>query len=281
MFEDINRVLLITDMDGTFLPASKIPSERNIAAVNKLMSAGGKFSIATGRSLQASRQYFDKVTVNCPIIMCNGGMVYDLANGRQIYDVYLPESARTLTKIILAENPEVGCECLTIEGVYVPQMTDMERAHCGICKVEPVVCAVDDIPDNWYKVLFAREPEHIGELIERVAAVEGDYPEIDFVISAPMYFEMLPKNISKGSALKELRRACNMEDFTIVAVGDYNNDIEMLKAADVGVAPANAVDEVKAAADLVLDVTCEQDAIAEVVEFIFSKTAANGKQHGC
>ncbi len=277
MFEDINRVLLITDMDGTFLPASKIPSERNIAAVNKLMSAGGRFSIATGRSLQASRQYFDRVTVNCPIIMCNGGMVYDLTNGRQIYDVYLPESARTLTKIILAENPEVGCECLPIEGVYVPQMTDMERAHCGICKVEPVECAVDDIPGNWYKVLFAREPEHIGELIERVAAVESGYPEIDFVISAPMYFEMLPKNISKGSALKELRRACNMKDFTIVAVGDYNNDIEMLKAADVGVAPANAVDEVKAAADLVLDVTCEQDAIAEVVEYIFSKTAV-GRQ---
>lgn len=274
MFEDINRVLLITDMDGTFLPASKIPSERNIAAVNRLMAAGGKFSIATGRSLQASRQYFDKVTVNCPIIMCNGGMVYDLADGRQIYDVYLPESARELTKKILAENPKVGCECLPIEGVYVPQMTEMERAHCGICKVTPVECSVDEIPKNWYKVLFAREPEYIGELIERVEAVESGYPEIDFVISAPMYFEMLPKNISKGSALRELRRACGMEDYTIVAVGDYNNDIEMLKAADVGVAPANAVDEVKAAADLVLDVTCEQDAIAAVVDHIFSKTAA-------
>jgi hypothetical protein len=53
MFEDIKRVLLITDMDGTFLPASKIPGKKTLEAVNRFQKAGGRFSIATGRSLQA------------------------------------------------------------------------------------------------------------------------------------------------------------------------------------------------------------------------------------
>lgn len=271
MFEDISKVLLITDMDGTFLPASKIPSPENLAAINRLMEAGGKFSIATGRSLQASMQYFDTFSVNCPIIMCNGGMVYDIYSGEQIYDVYLPESACPLTEQILKDNPTVGCEVLPLDNVYVPNMTDMEREHCGICKVTPVICDVEDIPQNWYKVLFAQTPEKLPELIEYVDRIKDNYPEIDFVISSPTYYEMLPKNISKGSALAHMRSKCGLDDYTIVAVGDYNNDIEMLRCADVGICPSNAVDDVKAAADIVLDVSCEESAIAAVVDYIFEQ----------
>ena len=269
MFEDISKVLLITDMDGTFLPASKIPNKADLDAVSSFQKAGGKFSIATGRSLQASRQYFDSFSVNAPIIMCNGGMVYEMKDRRQIYDVYLPEFSREIAKEILENNPDVGCEVLPIEAVYVPQMTDMERDHCRICKVEPVICPVENIPKNWYKVLFAQSPDKIGRLIDFVES--RGYTGVDFVRSAPMYYEMLPLNISKGSALKELRLACGMDDYTIVAVGDYNNDIEMLEYADVGICPSNATDEVKAKADIVLDVSCEENAIAEVIRYIYNK----------
>jgi hydroxymethylpyrimidine pyrophosphatase-like HAD family hydrolase len=151
-------------------------------------------------------------------------------------------------------------------------MTDMERAHCGICKVTPHICQVDEIPRNWYKVLFAQTEERLHEIIDYVEEnIKADHPEIDFVVSAPVYYEMLPMNISKGSALKVMRRACNMEDYTIVAVGDYNNDIEMLEAADVGICPSNAADDVKRIADVVLDVSCEESAIAAAVEYIFER----------
>ncbi|MBR1723927.1 MAG: HAD hydrolase family protein, partial [Ruminococcus sp.] len=50
-----------------------------------------------------------------------------------------------------------------------------------------------------------------------------------------------------------------------------NNDIEMLEAADVGICPANAVPEVKAAANVCLKQSCEEDAIAAAVEFIFDQ----------
>ena len=270
MFEDISKVLLITDMDGTFLPASKIPSRKNLEAVTKFQQAGGKFSIATGRAFQASSQYFGDFQVNCPVIMCNGGMVYDIAKKRQIYDVYLPERAKEYAKKILENNPDVGAEILKIDNVYVPQMTDMEQKHCEMCKVEPVLCDIDDIDDNWYKVLFTNVPEKIGTLIEYVNA--QDFSDVDFVISAPQYYEMLPQNISKGTALRKMRELCDMNDYTFVAVGDYNNDIEMIEYADVGICPSNAVDEVKNAADIVLDVSCEQDAIASVIDYIFEQT---------
>lgn len=269
MFEDISKVLLITDMDGTFLPASKRPTKTDLESIKKFQNAGGKFSIATGRSLQASQQYFSDFQVNCPIIMCNGGMVYDINSKKQIYNVYLPKKARDFTKTILHDNSNVGCEILRVDGVYVPSYTEMEKRHCEICKVSPILCSIDDIPDDWYKVLFTNVPEELKELIDYTNFC--GFSDVDFVISAPQYFEMLPQNISKGSALKEMRMQCEMQDYTFVAVGDYNNDIEMIKYADVGFCPSNATDDVKNTADIVLDVSCEENAISAVVKYIFDK----------
>lgn len=269
MFEDISKVLLITDMDGTFLPSSKIPGEKSLKALTDFQSKGGKFSIATGRAIQAAQQYFDSFSVNCPIIMCNGGMVYDLNKHRQIYDVFLPEFSKDIVKDILEANSEVGCEVLTLDAVYVPQMTEMEAQHNVICKVEPVICGVDDIPENWYKVLFAIEPEKMDGLISYVES--KGWTGVDFVRSSKEYYEILPQNITKGSALEKMRDICGMEDYTIVAMGDYNNDLEMIKAADIGICPSNAVDDIKAVCDLVLDVSCEENAVAAAIEYIYSR----------
>lgn len=269
MFEDINKVLLITDMDGTFLPSSKVPGERSLKAVEDFQSKGGKFSIATGRAIQSAQQYFDAFSVNCPIIMCNGGMVYDLNSKRQIYDVFVPDFTRSIVKDILQNNPDVGCEVLTLDNVYVPQMTEMEAQHNVICKVNPVICSVDEIPDNWYKVLFATEPENMESLMNYVKGKA--WTGVDFVRSSNEYYEILPMNISKGSALQKMREICGFNDYTIVAMGDYNNDLEMINAADFGICPSNAVDDIKAAADLILDVSCEEDACAAAIDYIYGR----------
>lgn len=270
MFERIDKVLLITDMDGTFLPASKIPGKKTLEAVERFQRAGGRFSIATGRSLQASQQYFETVSVNCPIVMCNGGMIYDINAKKQLYDVYVPCETRRIVSEILRDNDYVGCEVLTLEKVFVPSLTPLEQKHLQICKVtDPDFSPLEDIPDNWYKVLFAVEPEKMDRLIDYVA--EKGYGGVDFVRSAPEYYEILPQNISKGYALGKMREVCNMQDFTIVSVGDYNNDIEMILEADVGICPSNAAEDVKKAADIVLEQSCEQDAVAAVIDMIFEK----------
>jgi hypothetical protein len=100
---------------------------------------------------------------------------------------------------------------------------------------------------------------------------EKGWSGVDFVRSSKEYYEILPLNISKGTGLRKMREVCGFEDFTVVAVGDYNNDIEMLKAADVGMCPSNGVDDVKKIADVVLDVSCEENAIAAAVEYIMNK----------
>lgn len=269
MFDDISKVIFITDMDGTFLPTNKIPSKKNLEAVKKLQSLGGRFSIATGRGLQATTQYFDSFTVDFPFILCNGGMIYDLQNEKSLYDVFLPEYSEAYAQDILDRFSNLGAEILTLNDVNVPRFTETEKEHVRICKVTPkLVENLDEIDKGWYKVLFCDEPENIDKVIEYVESC--NFTGVDFVRSATTYYEMLPPDITKGSAVEAMRRICDVSDCTIVAAGDFNNDIEMLKAADFAFCPSNATDEVKSVCDVVLENSCDEDAIAAAIEYIIN-----------
>ncbi len=61
-----------------------------------------------------------------------------------------------------------------------------------------------------------------------------------------------------------------MNNTKVIAAGDYHNDIEMLTAADIGAATANAQQAVKEASDIVLKNTSSEDAIAELIDMLYS-----------
>jgi hydroxymethylpyrimidine pyrophosphatase-like HAD family hydrolase len=97
------------------------------------------------------------------------------------------------------------------------------------------------------------------------------YDSVSFVKSSEIFYEMLPKGITKGSALEDYRKLPGMEDFTFAAIGDFDNDLEMIKAADLGAVPSNAEESVKAAADLVLENSNDTGAVAELIDYIIER----------
>lgn len=265
--KSVSDVVLLMDMDGTILPPSKIPSQQDLESIKRFVSAGGRFSVATGRALQSVAQYFDEIQVNFPAIMCNGALVYDINEKCGKMNVYLPTSTKDIIAKILKDNPNIGCEILTIDHVYVPQLNEAESTHISIAKVTPDYIPIEDTPpDKWYKALFADKQEKTDKLVEYVA--QQNFEGVDFVRSSKHYYEILPKNISKGSCVDFIREHYCTESDVIICAGDYHNDIEMLKAADIAVCPANAVDAVKEICDIVLESSCEQNAVTELVDMI-------------
>lgn len=116
------------------------------------------------------------------------------------------------------------------------------------------------------------EPSQITKLGEYVKT--RNFP-VDFVRSHDIFIEMLPKGSSKGAALKEYIKLLNMEKYTVIAAGDYNNDIEMLQFADFGAATANAQQDVKDIADITLKNSSDENAIAELIDMIYSGDIKN------
>lgn len=271
MFSDISKVILLSDMDGTLLTTKKQIADRDKEAIERFTALGGKFTIATGRTIQAFEQYTKLLDLKNPVIMYNGAAIHDYVSGETLYTHPLPAEAKAAAVEIMSMMPDIGGEVLKTDGTYVFSNTEYQQLHTKLCNIVPRYEDLSCIENgNWLKVLFALAPEDIP-FLELMIKQKGFDKEFDFVRSSEIFLEMLPKGVSKGSALKEYRRLPGLEDMIFVSVGDFDNDIEMIREADMGVCPANAEESVRAEAELVLSSTNDQGAVAELIDYIIEK----------
>ena len=95
------------------------------------------------------------------------------------------------------------------------------------------------------------------------------FHEAQIFHSEPWYLEVAPKQVDKAYGLKYLLRHLNIPKEEMVCCGDSYNDIRMLQYAGVGVAMANAPENVKLFADYVTERDNDHLGVAEVVERFF------------
>lgn len=262
-----NPLCIISDLDGTLLPPDKIPLQKDLEAIRRFEAAGGSFAIATGRTIQAAVRYQEMLELSSPMIVYNGAAIYDPAQDQVLFSETLPSHAREMTAAIMAAHPDVGVEVLLAGRTYVVRNTEYEKKHIAVCQVEPVYCTLSEVPEGgWLKVLFAMAPETLPAFVNSVDAKK--YKDVDFIRSADIFYEMLPKGVTKGSALTAYRKLPGRENTFFAAIGDFDNDVAMLLAADFSAVPSNGVQSAKAAAKLVLQNSCETGAMAEFIDYL-------------
>ncbi len=264
---DFSNYVLITDLDGTLLPHSKLVSAKDLAAIERFKNGGGIFTIATGRIYQAAEQFFDVLKPNAPVLLNNGGLIYDIQQKNALYSCYLDTASIDYTIDLMEKFPEIGVEINTMDKIYVVRMTEWEKRHLEMTHLPYTETTIDKVKnEKWCKVLYSIEGGRMYLLEEYVKQM--GWNKSSFTASGEFLFECLPLNCSKGRALEKLAEICNLQDYTISAAGDYDNDLAMLEYADIGFAPANAQDIVKKSASYVTKATCEDGAIAEAIEYI-------------
>ena len=262
----LGNVFLAADADGTLLTDDKRVLDKDKAAIRELCDKGGLFTIATGRGVTYARPIAEEFGLEIPAVIFNGAAVYDFNKDRFLWQCSLSPTAREHMLMFVERFPSLGIEILCGYEVYVIAANRRTEDHIKLTDVAPTRCSLDDIPlDNWTKVLLEDEPEVIDELVK--FAGNSSISDLHLVRSGPCYYEMLPFGINKGTALGILMDIANIKDRCIVAVGDYMNDIEMLRMADVKIAVANAEDMVKAEAELIV---CDNNSGAayEIVEWL-------------
>ena len=90
MFEDITKVILLSDMDGTLLDSKKNITDADRLAIRRFTELGGHFTIATGRTVQSFEQYLDILGLKEPVIMYNGAAIHDYSSGKTLFTHPLP-----------------------------------------------------------------------------------------------------------------------------------------------------------------------------------------------
>lgn len=266
MLKDFSNIFLISDLDGTLLTGEKRISESDRASIAEFIEQGGHFAIATGRVRISAMPYIEQVHANMPCILFNGGMIIDPKTGSVLWKKGLPPEAKDYVSEILDAFPEAGAELLTAEQAYALRVDSILQYKIDFEKMHHIFIEPQEIREPWMKVLFTAEPEVIERISEFVR--ERGYSGIFFVKSSDVYYEMLPEGVSKGAALHQMQRMDLFRGMKTAAVGDYMNDIEMIRYADVGACVADSPGEVKEQADVVLTRTSNQDALTELINHI-------------
>ena len=264
---DFNKVIIMTDLDGTLLTDDKRILDKDMAAIERFRAGGGIFTMATGRGYSMARSVADKLRLNSPAVLFNGAAVYDFGSDKFLWRCEIGEQAVAIINRVAERFPDIGVEVLREHAVFVPFLNETEQWHMDLERVDADKRPLSEIPlDGWLKVLFAYPPEKMDGLVE---FIENDpaFRGVQWVRSAPMFYECLPEGIDKAEGYRQLIRVIGAEDRFTVAAGDFMNDTHMIQNADLGAAVASAQPSVKAAADIIV---CDNNsgAISEIIDYI-------------
>ncbi len=252
MVKKISDLLVVSDIDNTLLTREKGIPDYNVRMIKKFQSLGGRFTVATGRTVESVERYLGKISLSAPAITYNGGIIYDFAKGQVLYRALLPESAHQMLLKIRKEFPDVGCEIMCDNfRVYVVKANAYTQIHLSGENMSFVDTSSENISDRWIKILFADSNFRLLQLKDYCVSEFGS-DSYEFVMTNSIYFEILPKNITKGKALATL---CEISDTDIddtIVIGDYYNDVEILKNAGLSVCVDNAPDEIKSICHIVV-----------------------------
>lgn len=264
--------LLASDIDGTLLASGYLP-QRNIEAVEYFLSEGGAFSLATGRSVGAVSMVTDKIKGISPSIVCNGAVIYDYSAKKTRYGVSLSEEDKFVVGAVLERFSGIGIELHSGEEVYAlsrSRSTDLHQSYEKLEAVDIDLASAVALP--WNKTLIApdnkAQQDEVLKFLSTLSFscdVVNTTAEIDG--ETQYYCELLPKGVTKASALVKLKELLGIKEGCCFAIGDYYNDLAMLKAADVSAVPAEAPSDIKAVADTVVG-SVREGAVADFIEYI-------------
>lgn len=262
--------IIFSDLDGTLLCDDKSISEGNRKAIKQATEAGHSFVIATGRPFESAVQISDFLGLNdegCYIVSYNGGHVYDCYRKKVLMNRKL---AMETVRELFARAEKAGLYIQTYQDRKILTKADTEELKWYASQTNLDACPRADVLEY-----LTREPNkaividlHDHERLEQFRRDQEAWAEGRFrmVFSCPQYLEILPYGVSKQTGIHFLAEYLGVNVADTIAVGDETNDVEMIKAAGIGIAVSNANSAAKEAADVVTSASNNEDAMAEVVK---------------
>lgn len=259
-----NTRLIALDMDGTLLNEQSTISEKDKEAVRQAVQAGTEVVIATGRQYTGlPLEELTRLGVHYAITV-NGAAIYHLPEGECLFEdcmsaeFILPfvrtiqEKDVMLTIFIEGKSYSQSSKQYVLERMDIPEAlrTTIRNNHILVdnlaeylegtgFSVQKGVANFYPCPDGTWK-----DREEVAELLSdesQMTAVCGGFHNLEFTKAGN----------SKGAAFRRLAHMLNIPMEETAACGDSENDLDIIQAAGIGIAMANASDDVKAAADFI------------------------------
>ena len=275
--------LVASDLDGTIISKNNTIVESNLKAINDLNNKNIDFVICTGKTYPIIKGLCSKFNASYGIFG-NGNQIINLKTGKEIYKKLLTDSeinscidiARSnKLHVHLYTDNEIVSEELKYMDLrnYKLQQNEYHDSALGITLVSDIKQYLMFNKVNVCKLVISSEND-LSNIKNKILQNEdlsvttikkyGKYKD-EVIDKEYEYLDISPKGINKSTALKILGDYLKIDANEIMAVGDNLNDLEMVKNSGVGVAVANAYDELKAVAKYTTNNPVENGGFAEAV----------------
>ncbi|MCI8561491.1 MAG: Cof-type HAD-IIB family hydrolase [Dorea sp.] len=254
--------ILALDIDGTAVGDDYRMGEATKRAILLARKAGYVTVFVTGRrDIDMLTLDKDSLCVDY-LILNNGGKIVCCDTKEILYNHRIcQKDCLSLMEYCL----EQGLELHVCDGGrwFVNIVTESTREYAKELNTYPkLYCRADEVccAKGIEGFMALQGWQQIGSYIEK------RLPNVTYVLSEPDCMDIMASGVSKWDGIRRLAAIEQLTKDNIIAVGNFYNDLDMIRHATVGVAAANSPKEVKAQADYVTDRTNNQDCVAEVVE---------------
>jgi Cof subfamily protein (haloacid dehalogenase superfamily) len=254
--------LIVCDLDGTLCAGGGPVRPAVRQAMQAVVDAGRWITVCTGRGLQLLRPFLGQVVVNAPLICCNGGLILAPDTHRILY---LQPTSLPLAHDVLRLASKEGWKVL----VYLDDMQTMleyqsngpgfqlTRDGTIVGQGMDAISALTRAPHK--VIVHSASASATPEVIARLQECVGERARV--VASSPRAVEVLMPGVSKARGLAWVAQGLGVTPEETVAIGDADNDIEMLQWAGLGIAMGNGMPGVKAIAGWIAP-PVEEDGVA-------------------
>lgn len=252
--------LIAVDMDGTFLDDEKSYDKlRFLGQYSELKTRGIRFVVASGNQFYQLLHYFPEIQHEIAFVAENGAYVVDA--GEEIHCGEFPAQHVARILKVLAEVPEINLVVCAKNSAYahvsMPEaIVDKMSNHYRRLKKVESFASIDDVI---FKFSINVQNAAIPQLLKHLALEVGDIAQP--VGSGFGFIDLIVPGLHKANGLSLLQARWGIKDEEVVAVGDSDNDIEMLRHAGFGFAMSNASPSVADVADYTTESNNEQGAL--------------------
>lgn len=273
--------LICIDMDGTLLDnsAKNIPSE-NLEAIKLATEKGVMVAITTGRLFTSAKYFSDLIGVKTPVIASNGAYIREKDSDNVIAKFLLGEdNIKAILDILKEYNIRIFFN--TVDTVITDKEVLPGNAYMEMNKDLPEEMRVKFFINSDLRGTALKYKKEILKCIcinenglhniEEIKNRLKNIDTIEVVSSNHNNFEIMNKGVSKGNAVETLANKNGILQEEIIAIGDGENDLSMIKYAGVGIAMGNSNDYIKSCADYVTDSNVNGGVGKAIKKFVLSK----------
>lgn len=271
----MEKILFISDLDGTLFNNNGELSEYTVAMLNSMISCGMYFTFATARTIYSAKPLTERLNINVPCILNNGASVYDMQSGEYVKNAYFQRS--TAEKILSAFR-ENSVHCFMFKFVdnklstFFANVTDeLMQSYVAERKgkfLQPFFeCddLVNEIDGSEIYINSTGSYESLLPISKAVAEIDGaDFAFYKDTYTDKWFLETFSSEASKANGIKFLREKYGFTK--VVAFGDNLNDLSMFSQADVKIAVGNAKPELREKADFIADTNENNGVVKWIIE---------------